>query len=754
MPQIKVQDLYDVVVTESSGIPDSWDIDFTVSNPPINANWWIVVESENTPKRDLMYYHNVVGSRIYVRSENRPSPKAHTSGVSVKMLDVAEIFNFFSDMVSQLFYVEKTGWLTVKVWWGYTTYNGNTVTVADTNITLANNTTNYIKYDYPTNTISSSVSSSGNVKVVVTTSWWSITDISYRNAKESFIDFTVSLTWALPPQTGNTGKVLTTDGTNVSWGSVVKPTGNGNDKILGTNASGVITEYNKGTASQVVLGDLSVANISSILWKYVQTIPLGEDIVWSTPTAISVIRWVGATAVPTLTSNTGNPEFIASMVLFSGTAFQCFDNNPGTSCSSGSTGSTWELRMAMTTAVALSYWMTCSWTNSSADLYMSHSWSGWVFSLQWSNDGTSWTTIQSFSGNDGEWNPVPAYVPAQSVAWLQYRLTWVVPSGAVWVYNWNFRFGWTTIQPIVYSNTMGGNIAGWRVKSGIRFSVPYATTLGTVKTSQVSTSANARVQLFQDDGTTLVAEQTPSSSDTVVFPNTPLTANTVYKLVLNDSTYFGGNNNELALATYQTWFRFAVSWTLNANDTVLPQNIKEVQLWTFKAMKSIANSTIEYATLAWFVVWPKSKWDLITLDANENTLVWWFSGLAPNFTYHIANTAWAIWLATWTTKSPVWYPVSSTELLITKRQSDTIKNLWNVAWFNHFGWSVYVNFLFWNFAAGQSVTFVGRSSITIYGSYVTSATAWGWYTATVELPPWEYKVIYSGTRSTSITIAH
>lgn len=145
---------------------------------------------------------------------------------------------------------------------------------------------------------------------------------------------------------------------------------------------------------------------------------------------------------------------------------------------------------------------------------------------------------------------------------------------------------------------MGGNIAGARVKTGIRFSVPYDTTLGIVKTSQVSTSVNARVQLFADDGTTLIAEQTPSSSDTVTFPNTPIAANTVYRLVMNDSTYFGANNNELALATYQTGFQFAVSGTLNGSNDVLPQNIKEVQLGTVKAMKSIANSTIEYSVFS------------------------------------------------------------------------------------------------------------------------------------------------------------
>lgn len=117
-----------------------------------------------------MYYHDVVGNRIYVRGVNRINPKEHTEGEVVKMNDVAEIFNTFSDMISSAFYVEKTGGLTVKVWGGYVTYNGNQVLVADTDLTLADNTTNYIKYAFNTNTISVDTSNTGNIKSSITTS--------------------------------------------------------------------------------------------------------------------------------------------------------------------------------------------------------------------------------------------------------------------------------------------------------------------------------------------------------------------------------------------------------------------------------------------------------------------------------------------------------------------------------------------------------------------------------------------------------
>ena len=103
------------------------------------------------------------------------------------MNDVAEIFNTFSDMISQAFYVEKTGGLTIKVWGGYVYYNGAAVAVPDTNLTLVNGT-NYIKYNYPTNTVSVDLVNSGNIKVAVTVLAGVITSIVYRNAKESYID--------------------------------------------------------------------------------------------------------------------------------------------------------------------------------------------------------------------------------------------------------------------------------------------------------------------------------------------------------------------------------------------------------------------------------------------------------------------------------------------------------------------------------------------------------------------------------------
>lgn len=289
MPQLKVQNFYSTALT--SDIVGTGDTSFTVTIAPTYTSGFLVISPNNVSLREIVYFHNVVGNTVSVRAENRgqggTTARAHTSSESVAMKDIAEIFNLFSDSISQCFFVEKTGWMTVKVWGGTVFYNWNPVTVADTSLTLTDNQTNYIKYSYPTNTISVDTTNSGNIKARVTTVSWAITSIQYYVAKESYIDFTVTITWALPSQTGQTGKALTTDGTNVSWGTFMKPTGNGNNKIIGTNGTGIITEYVKWTSSQVLLGDLSLDSIDNISWNRYTATPYESTIVANDPVWIT-----------------------------------------------------------------------------------------------------------------------------------------------------------------------------------------------------------------------------------------------------------------------------------------------------------------------------------------------------------------------------------------------------------------------------------------------------------------------------------
>ena len=188
MPSIKTQDLYRVVITESAGIAASGDVDFTVSAAPARTNGFLVLSPENATSREVVYFHNVIGNRIYVRWVNRRSPKLHPANDSVQMNDVEDIFNYYSDMVSPLFYMEKTGTLNVRVWGGTVLVNRAQITIADTNLTLTDNATNYIVYDYLTNIVSVNTTWVGLVKVTVTVTSGIIGTPTYNVIKESYAD--------------------------------------------------------------------------------------------------------------------------------------------------------------------------------------------------------------------------------------------------------------------------------------------------------------------------------------------------------------------------------------------------------------------------------------------------------------------------------------------------------------------------------------------------------------------------------------
>jgi len=216
--KLKVQNFFEIVTT--SDIPITWDAVFTVSVAPANSRGFVVVSPNNAAWREIMFY-NSVGTTLTAKKENRglgwTSMSAHSSNEPIALKDVAEIFNFFSDNLSQAFFVEKTGWLTVDVWGGFVNYNGALQEVTTTSFTLTDNAVNYVKYDYPTNVLSVSTSAVWNNKAIITVNSGVIISIVYQIAKESFIDFSVTINNALPSQVWQWWKVLWSDWTNTWW---------------------------------------------------------------------------------------------------------------------------------------------------------------------------------------------------------------------------------------------------------------------------------------------------------------------------------------------------------------------------------------------------------------------------------------------------------------------------------------------------------------------------------------------------------
>ena len=165
--------------------------------------------------------------------------------------------------------------------------------------------------------------------------------------------------------------------------------------------------------------------------------------------------------------------------------------------------------------------------------------------------------------------------------------------------------------------TLGANVAGVRLKSGITFKSTVTDTLGRVYTGQNATSASARIQLLNSAGT-LITEKTPGiGTDYADFTDT-ITKDVEYIICVNDTTFFNTQSNELALVTYKAGNPFCLSGYLNGDKNAIPQSIRRIDFGTTKAMKAVANTTNEYAILGGFVIGPKSLCDVVTLDSNED----------------------------------------------------------------------------------------------------------------------------------------
>jgi len=177
--KIKTQNLLSWVISDA--IPSSWDFTVTLSQAPTYTKGFIVFNVTSSSNYESVYFHNRIWNVIYVKAENRASPKAHSIGTTFQMNNTAELINYLSDNADTFWYVEKTGWLTVNVWGGYVLTETWRVLVNDTSLTLPNGQTNYI-YLTTSNTITSTLdlwtANSGVILATVITGSTSVSTIT------------------------------------------------------------------------------------------------------------------------------------------------------------------------------------------------------------------------------------------------------------------------------------------------------------------------------------------------------------------------------------------------------------------------------------------------------------------------------------------------------------------------------------------------------------------------------------------------
>lgn len=274
--RIYVEDFYETTITSVS-IPSSWDFTMDVGVPVTNSSGWIIISPDDWNLRERCYYHTTSGNgyTIHVRWINRYSAKAHTQWEDVKINDVSNLFNYFSDITSSGFYIEKLWSLSVRVWWGPILKDWLCITLEDTDLVMTNDATNYIYYKHSDNIVKTTTSENTAlldewiIVANVTTAWWVVSSVEYRNYKLQIRTIPTGPMWPtwLPGTIGTpwtTGQRITDKLVPPSW--IIQS--NHNDTISITFSDWSSWVYNLTSITQ-----------NSIDWKAI-AISSGSNKVW------------------------------------------------------------------------------------------------------------------------------------------------------------------------------------------------------------------------------------------------------------------------------------------------------------------------------------------------------------------------------------------------------------------------------------------------------------------------------------------
>ena len=185
--RIQWQNFYKTTLTTqipAGTATDTTEKYFQVAEAPTANSGWLIVDFINENKREIIFYHRREWNALYYYDYNRQRPSIqHEVGAIVQMNDVAEFINWLSKNIDDFGYVqqlEKPG-LRIKVYWWKVKVNNQDVDINDTILTLSDDATNYIVFDYTDNSIKALTNLSwftGVVLAEVKTSWWDIEKIT------------------------------------------------------------------------------------------------------------------------------------------------------------------------------------------------------------------------------------------------------------------------------------------------------------------------------------------------------------------------------------------------------------------------------------------------------------------------------------------------------------------------------------------------------------------------------------------------
>lgn len=194
---IDQQNFYETTMT--SATIWSGDISFTVGSTPVATRWYVAISPDVFSKREIAFY-TLSGATVVIKKENRfgPNYSDHSSGEKIQFNSVAQFVNFSQEIASTTGWIEKTGWLGIKVYGWPVLVNGYQKSPADWTTTLPINATSYVYFDASTNTFWSTTNFSvidafQHVSIAdIVTNSTTILSLTYRNFKFGHVYFDTS----------------------------------------------------------------------------------------------------------------------------------------------------------------------------------------------------------------------------------------------------------------------------------------------------------------------------------------------------------------------------------------------------------------------------------------------------------------------------------------------------------------------------------------------------------------------------------
>jgi len=155
-------------------------------------NFFLTISLNDDWKVEIFRIYKVIWTEVFF--DKRISPvwkQEHTSWDLVTMNDMWEVLNYIFNNTDDFWFVEQvwTSWLTVKAFWWNVYVDWVAATIADAEITIADNATNNIYVNLDTNVLTSKITNLElNEKVLaeVVTSWWEITNIEDKRWTDIF----------------------------------------------------------------------------------------------------------------------------------------------------------------------------------------------------------------------------------------------------------------------------------------------------------------------------------------------------------------------------------------------------------------------------------------------------------------------------------------------------------------------------------------------------------------------------------------